>query len=414
MDDLRAVLRHREFRLLWGARAATSLGDRIVFIALALYVTDIGTPERRRARAGGQRAAARAVRADRRRVGGPARAPPRDGRHRHRARRAARAARGADLPRPGADLGDRGDRGRRSGPRRRSSTRPSPGWCRRRCRRTSSSRPTPPTSIVWNMAELVGPAIATVLVLGLGAGWAFTIDALAFVVSALPAHARPPALARGARAAGRAARRPAGRLARGPLAPVGVGRARGDVAVAAARARAVHDARADDRRAPLRQHRRVRRARGGARDRDAARLGRRAAPAAAPPDPLRDGVGHAVAAGVRPVRARAAAGAALPAVRADGLRPVDVRRVVGHGAGRADPAARAVAGERVRLHGLAGAAAARLRAGRAAGRGVRRRSRCWWWAACWRPSANLAALVTPGVWRLQNSPRPSSGVEASA
>jgi hypothetical protein len=28
--------------------------------------------------------------------------------------------------------------------------------------------------------------------------------------------------------------------------------------------------------------------------------------------------------------------------------------------------------------------------------------------------ANLAALVTPGVWRLQNSPRPSSGVEASA
>ena len=44
MDDLRAVLRHREFRLLWGARAATSLGDRIVFIALALYVTDIGSP----------------------------------------------------------------------------------------------------------------------------------------------------------------------------------------------------------------------------------------------------------------------------------------------------------------------------------------------------------------------------------
>ena len=34
MDDLRAVLRHREFRLLWSARAATSLGDRIVFIAL--------------------------------------------------------------------------------------------------------------------------------------------------------------------------------------------------------------------------------------------------------------------------------------------------------------------------------------------------------------------------------------------
>jgi hypothetical protein len=26
----------------------------------------------------------------------------------------------------------------------------------------------------------------------------------------------------------------------------------------------------------------------------------------------------------------------------------------------------------------------------------------------------IAGLVTPGVWRLQNSPRPSSGVEASA
>ena len=39
-------------------------------------------------------------------------------------------------------------------------------------------------TIVWNVAELVGPAIATALVLGLGAGWAFTIDALAFVVSA--------------------------------------------------------------------------------------------------------------------------------------------------------------------------------------------------------------------------------------
>jgi hypothetical protein len=26
----------------------------------------------------------------------------------------------------------------------------------------------------------------------------------------------------------------------------------------------------------------------------------------------------------------------------------------------------------------------------------------------------IAGLFTPGVWRLQNSPRPSSGVEASA
>ena len=44
MDEMRAVLRHREFRLLWLASSASTLGDRIVFIALALYVTDIGSP----------------------------------------------------------------------------------------------------------------------------------------------------------------------------------------------------------------------------------------------------------------------------------------------------------------------------------------------------------------------------------
>jgi len=36
-----------------------------------------------------------------------------------------------------------------------------------------------------NLAELAGPALATVLVLGLGAGWAFLLDALTFVVSAV-------------------------------------------------------------------------------------------------------------------------------------------------------------------------------------------------------------------------------------
>ena len=41
---MRAVLRHREFRLLWLAASASTLGDRIVFIALALYVTEIGSP----------------------------------------------------------------------------------------------------------------------------------------------------------------------------------------------------------------------------------------------------------------------------------------------------------------------------------------------------------------------------------
>ena len=35
------------------------------------------------------------------------------------------------------------------------------------------------------MAEFAGPALATALVLGVGAGWAFALDAATFVVSAL-------------------------------------------------------------------------------------------------------------------------------------------------------------------------------------------------------------------------------------
>jgi MFS family permease len=41
------------------------------------------------------------------------------------------------------------------------------------------------SSLSFNTAELTGPAIATALVLGLGAGWAFLLDAATFVVSAL-------------------------------------------------------------------------------------------------------------------------------------------------------------------------------------------------------------------------------------
>jgi MFS family permease len=41
------------------------------------------------------------------------------------------------------------------------------------------------SGFTFNLAELTGPAIATVLVLGLGAGWAFLLDAATFVVSAL-------------------------------------------------------------------------------------------------------------------------------------------------------------------------------------------------------------------------------------
>jgi hypothetical protein len=41
---MRGLLSHRDFRLLLLGQSASTVGDRIVFVALALYVTDIGTP----------------------------------------------------------------------------------------------------------------------------------------------------------------------------------------------------------------------------------------------------------------------------------------------------------------------------------------------------------------------------------
>ena len=41
---MRALLRQREFRLLFAGQATSAVGDRMVFVALALYVTQIGSP----------------------------------------------------------------------------------------------------------------------------------------------------------------------------------------------------------------------------------------------------------------------------------------------------------------------------------------------------------------------------------
>jgi hypothetical protein len=43
-DAMRSLFSHREFRLLFGGQLLSTLGDRIVIVALALYVTQIGTP----------------------------------------------------------------------------------------------------------------------------------------------------------------------------------------------------------------------------------------------------------------------------------------------------------------------------------------------------------------------------------
>jgi hypothetical protein len=56
------------------------------------------------------------------------------------------------------------------------------------------------SGFTFNLAELTGPAIATALVLGLGAGWAFLLDAGTFVVSAvLLSRVHAPETVRGER-----------------------------------------------------------------------------------------------------------------------------------------------------------------------------------------------------------------------
>jgi MFS family permease len=41
---MRSLFGHRDFRLLLFGQGASTIGDRLVFVALAIYVTDIGTP----------------------------------------------------------------------------------------------------------------------------------------------------------------------------------------------------------------------------------------------------------------------------------------------------------------------------------------------------------------------------------
>src|SRR5689334_21108322 len=41
---MRAVLRQREFRLLWAGQTASVFGDRMIIVALAIYVSDIAGP----------------------------------------------------------------------------------------------------------------------------------------------------------------------------------------------------------------------------------------------------------------------------------------------------------------------------------------------------------------------------------
>jgi MFS family permease len=195
---VRAVLRHRDFRLLWAATTASTLGDRIVFVALALYVTDIGSPSDV-----GLVLAANAIPLVLFVLIGGVWA---DRLERHRVMVVTDVVR-AILHGTLALLVFLG---------------PAPIWAivaieaafgtAEAFFNPASTGLVPQTvpegelqqanaanSIVSNAAELIGPAIATALVLGLGAGWAFAFDAATFVFSALLlARLRPRA--RGERA----------------------------------------------------------------------------------------------------------------------------------------------------------------------------------------------------------------------
>jgi MFS family permease len=180
---MRRVLREREFRLLWLGQSASTVGDRLVFVALALYVTEIGTPTD----VGlvlGAHAFALVVCVT---LGGvwADRLP------RHRVMlatdvvRAALHALLAALIFTGAVevwmiVAIEVVYGAAEAFFRPAYTGLLPQTVPEELLQDANAA----TSIVNTVAEFAGPALATVLVLGIGAGWAFTLDAATFLVSA--------------------------------------------------------------------------------------------------------------------------------------------------------------------------------------------------------------------------------------
>jgi MFS family permease len=184
MAGMRAVLRHRDFRLLWGAKTASTLGDRIVFVALALYVTEVGSPSDV-----GIVLAAHAIPLVLFVLIGGVWA---DRLERHRVMMVTDVVRAA-LHGTLALLIFLGDAPiwaiaaieAAFGTAEAFFNPASTGLVPQTVPEEELQQANAANSIVENAAELVGPAIATGLVLGLGAGWAFALDAATFVVSAL-------------------------------------------------------------------------------------------------------------------------------------------------------------------------------------------------------------------------------------
>jgi MFS family permease len=181
---VRGVLRHRDFRLLWLATSASRLGDQIVFVALALYVSEIGSPTDV-----GLVLAAHAIPL----VGfvllGGVWA---DRLERHRVMVVTDVVR-AGLHGLLATLIFLGEVPiwaivvieAAFGTAEAFFNPAATGLIPQTVPDDEVQPANAAISVVSNASELLGPAIATALVLGLGAGWAFALDALTFVVSAL-------------------------------------------------------------------------------------------------------------------------------------------------------------------------------------------------------------------------------------
>jgi MFS family permease len=193
MDAVRGVLRHREFRLLFLGQTASTIGDRVVLVALALYVTDIGSPSDV-----GIVLAAHALPLVAFVLLGGVWA---DRLPRHRLMLATDVVRAAlhgllaaliflgTPPIWSIALIEIGF-GTAEAFFRPAYT----GLVPQTVPEAELQHANAATSFVRNISELVGPALATVLVVGLGAGWAFAVDAATFVVSAgLLAAMRPRA-----------------------------------------------------------------------------------------------------------------------------------------------------------------------------------------------------------------------------
>jgi len=178
-----AVLRQREFRLLWLGQSASTIGDRLVFVALALYVTEIGSTTDVGLVLGAHAFALVAcvmlggVWADR--------LP------RHRLMLA------TDVVRAGAHIvlaalifsgavqvwmivAIEVVYGAAEAFFRPAFTGLLPQTVPEELVQDANAA----TSVVNTVAEFLGPALATALVLGIGAGWAFALDGATFLVSA--------------------------------------------------------------------------------------------------------------------------------------------------------------------------------------------------------------------------------------